>query len=98
MNTKEHTITISNVEEIWGEKCSDYVKKRINEYGFRYREFSKEERDSWLVHIVRTLLEAEGVSRAGEHRRADWEGGWKENLELFTASRNLKCLCSREHA
>lgn len=95
MKNNEHKITFSDFEEAWGEKLSDYVKNKINEYDFRYAHLSQGERDQWLFLFIKTLFESQSVVRAGKHRYSQWEVGWDENLKLFLSTKNLEDLSPR---
>lgn len=72
-------------------KFPDECKKLISDYDFTYTELSKEERDSTILHVIRSLNRELEVS--GQHRQQRWEDGWSENLnEFIRANYDLKML------
>ncbi|MCX6800152.1 MAG: class I SAM-dependent methyltransferase [Candidatus Falkowbacteria bacterium] len=74
----------SDFEKAFGERLSQYVKNKIEEYDFIYSEIPDEERDHWLRRLVDVLLDPNLVY-SGKHRIDQWEEGWGENLnELIT--------------
>ena len=94
--TKENTsVTAQDLEEIWGEKLSDYTKKKVEEYNLVYSELSQEERDSWIFLLIKTIFESRDIIKAGKHRHSQWEKGWGENLKLFSSTKELDCLSPR---
>ena len=66
----------------FSDDLSNFVKNRIKEYSFKYIELSTKQSDALLLKVIQTLLSKE-IPRSGEHRRDQWEFGWRENLELF---------------
>lgn len=66
----------------FSDDLSNFVKNRIKEYSFKYIELSTKQSDALLLKVIQTLLSKE-ILRSGEHRRDQWEFGWRENLELF---------------
>jgi len=85
MKTKD-LITPKDVEDVFGEKLSEYVKNKIEKNHLYYRNFSREERDVWLLKIISTLVNENKIIKAGKHRIYQWEEGWEENLERFKKS------------
>ena len=90
----EKQLTVKDFEEALGTPLSAYVAKRIESYNFRYKEFQTEERDKWLLLIVKTLM-TPVITRAGSNRFNQWEMGWKENLDEFLKSGDLTSLVPR---
>lgn len=76
-------MTSTNVEKMFNEKLSPYVKSRIDEYGFAYYEVTPAERDACIKKIVSALIDP-SLIKAGEKRYEQWEKGWSENLENLT--------------
>jgi len=66
----------------FSDDLSSFVKNRINEYSFKYVELSTRQTDDLILKVIQTLL-SKDILRSGEHRRDQWEFGWRENLELF---------------
>ncbi|MDC0194490.1 class I SAM-dependent methyltransferase [Candidatus Nitrosopelagicus sp.] len=73
-------ITVTDFEEVLGEKISEYLKQKIDEYDFAYYEFSKEEEEE-IIQKIEQHLGKEDFVKAGKHRRDQWEKGWEENLK-----------------
>lgn len=80
-------LTPSDFEEVFGESLSAFIKDKINKYGFKYRLLTEQEKDSYLIKIVSTLLDPSLV-KAGEHRLPQWEKGWEENYNQLTSDFN----------
>ena len=72
-------ITVTEFEEVFGEKIKEYLKQKIDEYDFAYYEFSKEEEEE-IIRNVEQHLGKEDIVKAGKHRKDQWEKGWEENL------------------
>ena len=82
-------ITISEFEDVFKEKISDYLKEKINEYDFSYDEFSKED-EKKIISDIEKHLNQKDIVKAGEHRKEEWEKGWGENLnELNIGEKNV---------
>ncbi len=81
-NKPEKSLSVKDFAGAFGEEISPFVAKRIGEYGFRYVEFTDEERDGLLKRIVETLLDP-NLMQSGDHRLEQWEKGWGENLDLI---------------
>ena len=67
------------------EEVNSFCGELIDKNEFNYRELSLEERDSLLLKIMGTIYN-DDLKSAGENRKNDWESGWGENLNDFTAS------------
>ena len=93
--SEEKIIKPSDLEEIFKDKFSDYLKQRVKEYDFRYRDLTQEERDNWLLFILKTLNQKKNVVKASEYRLSAWEAGWGENLKAFVSSNDIKDLIPR---
>lgn len=63
-------------------ELSPYVAERINQYSFKFSEFTLAQKESLIIKIVNTLLDPQLI-KSGEHRLDQWESGWGENLELL---------------
>ncbi|OGF26075.1 hypothetical protein A2303_04720 [Candidatus Falkowbacteria bacterium RIFOXYB2_FULL_47_14] len=75
----QNKLQTDDFERMFGEKLSSYTKKKIKDYGFRYRHITPDERDDCIKKIVDTLLDR-GLVYSGKHRLGQWEKGWGENL------------------
>jgi len=74
------TLTVVDFEAAFGDKISERVAAKIEEYNLEYKDLTQEDRDSRLLVIMRTLLDPD-LGRSGEHRAEEWESGWAENLQ-----------------
>ncbi len=82
---KKQTLGYKEIEKLFGEKLSDYVKKKIAEYKLVYADVTKEEEDQVYINIVNTLLDPYLVY-SGPHRLKQWEKGWGQNLQEMSKS------------
>jgi trans-aconitate methyltransferase len=73
-------LTAEDFSSAFGEQLSPYVRERIDEYNFRYRNVGLAERDHYIRHVVDMLNRNDLVS-AGESRLAQWESGWLQHVE-----------------
>ena len=87
----QKVLSVGDFEQMFGEKLSDYVRQKIQDYYFVYEEISEAERDSWLKKIVSTLLDP-GLPFSGEHRHQLWEKGWGENLEEYEKTGDIELI------
>jgi len=63
-------------------KCGSLIRK----FDFAYDILEGSERESVFLRVMKAI-EGGTFSQSGKARKADWERGWKENLDSFTASR-----------
>ncbi len=73
---------------------SPFVASRIRKYKFAYSTFSSEERDGLLKKVVATLVDPFLVF-SGKHRLAQWEKGWGQNLQEFSAEKGKDSIIPR---
>jgi SAM-dependent methyltransferase len=83
--SKIKQITIKEFEKIFNEKLDDFVRQKILEYDFSYKEIPAKKRDEIIMQIIDMLLDND-VNKAGKHRQKQWEKGWKENLTEISNS------------
>lgn len=81
-NAKEKILTAQDFERVFGEKVSGEISGLIASADFRYLEVGEEERDQYLLAILKRLL-SDNLVEAGPHRLRHWEVGWGENLEAL---------------
>lgn len=79
---EEIVLSPADFESVLGERVSPQLSEWIEKHPFIYTNFSKIERDSWLLRIVKTINDY-NVIPAGEHRLNQWEMGWHENLAIL---------------
>lgn len=91
MTNKKLKITSADIESRYGEKISQYLKSKIEEYDLTYRPATKVERDEFIRRSVDVLLD-ENIVKSGEHRRDDWEKGWGENLNEYREKNSLESI------
>lgn len=62
---------------------TDYVKEKVRNYNFYYRDLSTEEYSKWIIKITSTLqdLRNHPEVHAGTHRAQQWERGWLESYK-----------------
>lgn len=88
---REHTLTTSDFETLFGEDLSLCVKNRIKKYDLRYLNVTSEERDVCLRRIISVLL-SEDLMYSGEHRYEQWEKGWNQNLDELLKSNSSDAI------
>jgi len=84
-----YTVGIEDFSSL--EVSSDFLADKISSFNLQYKKPTQKERDEILLKICNYLFE-EQVVQAGKHRKNKWEDGWKENLDEFIESGNLKSL------
>ena len=80
-----------NLKQILPLKPSEFFWEKINTYPIDLIELSKEERDTCILKILKTL-EDSNIVQAGRKRQNDWFKGWEENLRNFNISNDIKDL------
>ncbi|MCX5815081.1 MAG: hypothetical protein NTX75_02405 [Proteobacteria bacterium] len=76
-----HNILPEDVEQIIGEPLPNFLQNRCRTALLQYQSLTPEERDGYILNVVRDLLHLDMPS-AGKDRLSDWERGWQENLDL----------------
>ncbi len=84
----------TDFENVLGEKISPQLSGWIESHPFLYDNFSRAERDSWFLKVVKTINDY-NVIPAGEHRLSQWEMGWHENLAAFEKNKVASALIPR---
>ena len=84
-----YTVSIEDFSSL--EVSSDFLADKISSFNLQYKKPTQKERDEIILKICNYLFE-EQVVQAGKHRKNQWEEGWKENLDEFIESGNLKSL------
>ncbi|MES2139036.1 MAG: class I SAM-dependent methyltransferase [Bacteroidota bacterium] len=90
--SKSKIITADEIEEVLQTKLSDVLRQRCEKASLIYEEISDIDRDNYIREVVDTLLKvyADADTRpAGEHRIAEWEKGWGENLDAIKKGKNV---------
>jgi len=72
-------------------ECSDYAIELIKSYNLEYKIPSLDERDNIILKCIKCLLEV-SPDIAGHHRKNIWENGWKENMDEYAKSNDLRSL------
>jgi len=85
---KKMYIRPKDIEALWGQKLSNYVKDKITSYKLVYSPVSEKEQDEVFIKIVNTLLDPFLVY-SGPHRLKQWEKGWGQNLTELQKERRL---------
>lgn len=89
--SKKITLGPADIENLFSEKLSPYLKNKIKEYALVYSHLAPTEFDACIIKIVNTLL-SKRVIYSGQHRLNDWETGWGENLNKLNAKDDLSCV------
>src|SRR3972149_4384943 len=79
---KKKRISHKDIEELFDDKLSDYVKNKITSYKLVYSPLSENEEEQVLIKIIDTLLDPFLVY-SGSHRLKQCEKGWGQNLAEF---------------
>ena len=88
-NMKTYKVAELDFKSLGG--CSDYAIELIKSYNLEYKMPSQDERDNIILKCIKYLLEEPPVV-AGSHRKNIWENGWKENLDEYIKSNDLRSL------
>lgn len=78
----------AEVEKMFGDKLSKFIKDKVLEFNIAYSELTTAERDACIKKIVEFLI-SKFVVYSGKHRFNDWERGWGENLKKWSGEQNL---------
>ena len=95
----DHTLlrlTDQDFEEILERPLSKFVKQKIKNAQFKYRNLTSNKRDLVLKKIVDTLLDP-NIVNSGKHRKKQWEKGWGENLELYKKNQDEENVLPKYH-
>lgn len=93
--SKNKIITADEIEEVLQTKLSDVLRQRCEKALLIYEEISDIDRDNYIREVVDTLLKVyddADTRPAGEHRIAEWEKGWGENLDAIKKGKNVNDL------
>ena len=93
---KKISIDYKDIEKLWNEKLSDYVKQKIAGYKLVYSLLSKNEEEQVFIKIINTLLDPFLVY-SGPHRLKQWEKGWGQNLTELNASKTTDAVFPHYH-
>lgn len=88
---KEIHIKSLDIEKLWGQKLTNYVKDKINNYKLIYSPVSEKEQDEIFIKIVNTLLDPFLVY-SGPHRLKQWEKGWGQNLTELKKEKDISAI------
>ena len=83
------------IEETLGTELSSLLRRDVLDANMKYSEVGYDEFMSYITTVQEALRT--DIPTAGEHRRADWEYGWEENLRRLRASHNLDGLMPLYH-
>ena len=87
----KRTLTFKDFEDLFKENLSDFVREKICEYSLEYFDITNTERDTCIKKIIAALID-KNLVKAGEHRFAQWEVGWKENLKNLIESQDIDSI------
>lgn len=66
---------------------TDYVAKKIEQYGFEHRLLTPQEAESLYIELTKVVCETT-LPQSGPARHPIWEKGWGENLKAFDLSKS----------
>jgi len=89
MNQDKSLIKLSDFEEIFNEKATEYFKSCYQKYNFEFEALNNETQEKFCVEIIEKLLHQE-IPRSGEHRKDSWEKGWGENYDALYSQKEFK--------
>jgi len=89
-------INYKDIEKLFDDKLSDYVKNKITGYKLAYSPLSENEKEQVLIRIVNTLLDPFLVY-SGPHRLKQWEKGWGQNLAEFKKEKTADSVFPHYH-
>lgn len=87
------SITVEEIEGVLHAPLSPTLREQWHETDLRYEELTEEERDKYLLEVVKLLLH-DDTYVAGEYRLPEWEAGWGNNLTRFE-DRQISSLIPR---
>ena len=88
-------IIASDLEQVLQDNLDDELREQCTKASLTYDNITEEERDAYVLQVVNTLVG--DVVSAGEHRLAQWESGWSQNLADFRSTRDIAKLIPRYH-
>src|SRR3989338_11629443 len=91
---KKIPLGYKNIEKLWHEKLSDYVKNKIAGYKLVYSPLDESEKERVLIKIINTLLDPFLVY-SGPHRLKQWEKGWGQNLTELNKEKTTSAILPR---
>jgi len=77
---KKILINYKDIEKLFNDKLSGYVRNKIASYKLAYSPLSENEKEQVLIRIINTLLDPYLIY-SGSHRLKQWEKGWGQNLK-----------------
>ena len=89
------TLSLGELASLFGADLKEieaFCDKLLKKNTLQYQAYSSDERDQCLLKIL-NMIDSTDTAAAGENRHAEWEKGWRENLEAFIQGRyNLNAL------
>ncbi|MBI2476221.1 MAG: hypothetical protein HYV67_03185 [Candidatus Taylorbacteria bacterium] len=93
---KKVRLGYKEIEKLWREKLSGYVKHKIAGYKLAYCPLSTREEEQVFIKIINTLLDPSLVY-SGPHRLKQWEKGWGQNLTRLRKEKTADAVFPRYH-
>ena len=84
-------VTPAEIEKLFNDKLSDYVKKKIQSYALEYVPLTKNGADGVFIKIINTLLDP-FIVYSGPHRLKQWEKGWGQNLKSLKSEKRSEAV------
>ncbi|MTV49679.1 hypothetical protein GJ688_11905 [Heliobacillus mobilis] len=92
--TYERSVTAKDFADIFGTTEEDINAKcgeMLQRDNFQYDTVEGKERDQIIVSVLKEL-EGKPFSVSGQERQIQWEKGWRENLDVFLRSGDIRDL------
>lgn len=87
-------VSLKEIEQHLGLTASSEVCDYFHELDLRFVQLADAQEAAVIMECFDALINGE-LKVAGEHRRADWESGWGENLSEFKRSHSFASLTPR---
>jgi len=89
-------VTIEQIEDILGFKFEPTDTAQYEQFNLSYENLTSKEYEEYLINVINILTEE--IVYSGEHRIADWEKGWGENLNNFIKTKDIFELVPKYHS
>ena len=93
---KKIPLGYKDMEKLWQEKLSEYVKHKITGYKLVYSPLDKKEEEAVYIKIINTLLDP-FLIYSGPHRLKQWEKGWGQNLTELQKAEKTEAIFPHYH-
>lgn len=87
-------VQLKEIEQHLGLSASSEIRSYFHELDLRFVQLTDAQEVAVIMQCLDVLINQE-LKVAGEHRRAEWETGWGENLSEFKKSHSFASLTPR---